>query len=547
MDPYEEKKEHTKRYKKIKKILKSTFGYDDFRPRQYETINKILSGKDVCAIFPTGYGKSLCYQLPALYKKEPAIIISPLISLMNDQQIILEKLGLTSCCFNSNVSDKKEMRKNILEGEYQFIYITPESASDMGEFFQKLEEKQGISLVAIDEAHCISSYGHDFRKSYRNLTFLKQFLPNVPILAVTATATTDVGRDICTVLGLTTRKPMKTSFDRPNLYIEVNKKSKIEKDIIPIIKKYLDKAIIIYCISIKETDKIANALTNLGYKCGRYHSGVDPDDKEKTHRQFLKGKINIVAATIAFGMGINKADVRVVIHYGAPKNIEGYYQEIGRAGRDGKKSYCFVFYNNRDFVIQKYFINNCKNREYQIVQMSMLEQMREFVETEKCRRKILLEYFDEDASSKCNFCDNCCGCKKISKKDIAQKNDQNVNKEAKIIIDLIESINDRNFGVTMLINILRGSNNKSISAAIKKNKYYGKGKHKSVEWWKELIDNLIKIGFLHQVSLKSGRFPMQVIKVKKQGLDWASISELDGFLGGLGVPELGMIKMSNAI
>lgn len=546
MDSYEKSKMLTVRYKKLKTLLKAVYDYDKFRPKQYEIINRIISGEDVCAVLSTGYGKSICFQIPALYLDKPAIIISPLISLMDDQRLILEELGISSCCYNSKASDKFQMKKDIMQFKYQFVYITPESIVHMKDFLVALEEKQGISLIAIDEAHCISSYGFDFRKSYREITFFKEILPNVPILAVTATATDVVARDIISVLGLETEDPIKMSFDRSNLYLEVNSKSKsISDDIVPIIKKHENEAIIIYCLTQKETVKIAETLKVHKIKCGIYHAGLENEKKEKTHHDFIKGKINVVAATIAFGMGINKSDVRVVIHYGSPKNIEGYYQEIGRAGRDGNKSYCYAFYNLRDFKIQEGFIAMCNNSSYQKTQIKLLEKIKNYMTTKKCRRRILLEYFDEEyEQEKCNFCDNCClETKKPSKVTSVQ---QNITKETKMLINLMESIK-KSYGATMYIDILRKSKNKKVNTIMRKSKFYGIGKHKSVGWWKELIENLVNMGYLQSVYLKSGNFPVAIIKPTKKGLTWASMADLDGILGGLDIEPLEPIVMTNVV
>lgn len=560
MDPYEKEKKNTKRYKKIKTLLKTIYGYDDFRPKQYEVINRIVSGEDVCAVFKTSYGKSLCFQIPALYLDRPAIIISPLISLMDDQRMILEELGISSCCYNSTAPDRSKMKKEILQGKYKFIYITPESIIHMQDFFKKLEDIQGISLIAIDEAHCISSYGFDFRKSYRELTFFKECLPQIPILAVTATATKIVAEDICKVLKLNCEEPIKTSFDRPNLYIEVREKckyddkgkpikglsQKIIQDIVPIIKEHDKQSIIIYCLTKKETEKIAEILKTCEIKCGVYHAGLENDVKAKAHHDFLNGKIKVIAATIAFGMGINKSDVRVVIHYGAPKNIEGYYQEIGRAGRDGKKSYCYAFYNFGDFKVQESLIASGNNPVYQKSQLKMLEKMRHYMTTKQCRRRLLLEHFDEEADDKCDFCDNCCNVEKKTAKPVSTN--QDVKTEAKMLIELIESIHNRSFGIGMYINILRGSNNKKINAQMKKSKYYGMGKYRSLAWWEELAENLVNLGFLQKVYLRMmGGKSVPVYKNTKKGLTWTSMAELDGILGGINETQLGIIKMNNAI
>uniref|UniRef100_A0A6C0LRQ2 DNA helicase n=1 Tax=viral metagenome TaxID=1070528 RepID=A0A6C0LRQ2_9ZZZZ len=522
MDPYEESKLKTKRYKKLKSLLKIIYDYDNFRPKQYEIINRIICGEDVCAILPTSHGKSICFQIPALYMDKPAIILSPLISLMDDQQAILSDLGISSCCFNSTVYNKSLMKKNILNYKYKFIYFTPESIINMSDFLVELYKKIGISLIAIDEAHCISNYGFDFRKSYRGLQFLKKILPNTPILAVTATATELVSKDICDTLNLNTSiPPIQISFDRPNLYLEVRKKgNQFGIDIVSIVEKYKDEFMIIYCLTKKETSKIADILKMHKIKCGIYHAGLDLDERTETHTNFINGSIKIIVATIAFGMGINKPDVRVIIHYGSPKNIEGYYQEIGRAGRDGKKSYCYVFYNYRDFKIQESFIENITDTIFRKNQLKLLERIKGFMETKKCRRKFLLNYFDEDYLDKCDMCDNCCGVINYENDNIITTV-QDISVEAKKLIELIESIKNMNYGIGMYINILRGSKNKSISTSMKKSKYYGIGNHKSIAWWKEISNHLIKLKYLQQSTIK-GRFMMQIITVTKQGLMWAN-------------------------
>lgn len=522
MDSYEATKIKTVRYKKIKKLLLETYGYEDFRPRQYEIINSIINGNDAFGIMPTGGGKSLCYQIPALYRNKPAIIIQPLISLMDDQKLILDGLGLTSCCYNSTVANKEQLLEEIIDNQFQFVFTTPESISNLRYFLGKLNRTLGISLVAIDEAHCISSYGHDFRPKYRELGCIKEILPDVPILAVTATATPDVMHDIQKSLRITA-DPILTSFDRPNLYLSVKRKSKeMYHDIIPLIQKHTNEAIIIYCVTKKDTDKVADLLTGAGVSCGVYHSDVDNATKARTHKRFIQNKLKVVVATIAFGMGINKPDVRAVIHYGCPKSVAGYYQEIGRAGRDGKPSVCYTFFDNRDFMKHNLMVNGGEgNKAHKQAQTEMIDEMKDYVNLATCRRKYLLAHFNEHMNKDCDNCDNCCEDKTevIAK---LPKVKQDVNTEAKMLINMIDSL-DKRFGKGMYIDILRGSKRKAITPLLQKNEYYGKGKHKSADWWKELIDYLLRRNYLKQVQVT---FKMQVIETTNDGSIWASLSEV---------------------
>jgi RecQ family ATP-dependent DNA helicase len=528
LDDYERSKFKTKRYKKIIKLLENTFGYSQFRPKQYEIINSIIQQKDICAVLPTGYGKSLTFILPALYLEKSAIVISPLISLMNDQRIILDELGITSCCYNSTVPDRDNLQEQILEGCYQIIYITPESAIKILPLFQMLDEMVGISLIAIDEAHCISSYGHDFRKDYREIYIFKELLPNVPILAVTATATVQVGKDICKVLGFTDKNLIKSSFDRPNLYLQVNTKSTdIARDIIPIVEKYCDEPVIIYCLTRKNTEKIAELLISNNIDCGIYHSGLEASIKDQAHRNFLDGTVNVIAATIAFGMGINKSNVRAIIHYGSPRNIEGYYQEIGRAGRDGKPSFCYTFYNDGDFRIQRRFIADMQNIKYRKSQEEMLNKMHDYLRTGLCRRRKLLHYFAENHPGNCGKCDNCNNVARLPSSIKTYK--QDVMPYAKLLIELMCSM-EQNYGMTMYINILRGSKNKNITKAIAKNKYYDTGKAKSAKWWKEMASNLSETGIIHTVYIAGG-IGAQYVEPTIEGLKLVEDNHIEELLG----------------
>lgn len=392
---------------KLTNQLKEIYGYSEFRPNQYDIIKSIIKGKDVCAVLPTGHGKSLTFQMPAIYLEKPALVITPLISLMNDQVFRLKDLGLTACSYSSQ-SDKSDLRKKILKNRYLFIYITPESLLTAGDLLKEVDDKFGFSLIAIDEAHCISSYGFDFRDAYRNLSCIREFLPDTPILAVTATATKAVVTDIVKVLQMEEPLLIKASFDRPNLMISCQRRVSAIKQINSIISNSKMLPAIVYCISRKETEEISGKLKEMGISAEHYHAGMDDELRLNVHQRFLQDKVKIVVATIAFGMGIDKSNVRTVIHTGTPKNMESYYQEIGRAGRDGNQSFCYLFWKERDFHIQKYFIKDVKHKEHRNHLFRLVEVMEEYVAFTGCRRKFLLNYFNEKYPHiKCSGCDHC--------------------------------------------------------------------------------------------------------------------------------------------
>ena len=503
MDEYEIKKQDTNRYKKLKKLLKKHYGYESFRPSQFKIIYNVIKQKDVCAVLPTGYGKSLCFQLPALYLKEPTIVISPLIALMLDQQKSLEAKGITSCVYNSTVKNKKELENEIIEGKFKIIYITPESVKKCGWLLQKLHENVGISLFAIDEAHCISSFGFDFRSSYRELGKLREICEGIPILAVTATATNKVINDIQTSMKMKDSETIISSFDRPNLEINVESKdSNTIKDIINMINS-TDGSVIIYCVTKKDTEQLCTELKTKNINCNIYHAGLKTKDRERIQLEFMNDEIKCVIATLAFGMGIDKSNVRIVIHYGCPKNIESYYQEIGRAGRDGKESKCYLYYNQKDFVIQQRLIDLISDQSYKLVRLNLLQIMMNFVNTRGCRKKYLLEYFgDYSIKDKCNKCDNCFSTKKIidseEDKDFKLKYGNDLFKLLLVIKDI-----DSNFGVGVIIGIIRGSKNKKIPDKFSKHKFFGSGKNSNEKWWKDLIEKLFEYKYLEKKQIAS--------------------------------------------
>jgi len=386
----------------MKQTLKDYFGYDNFRPLQEEIIEHVLQGKDNLVIMPTGGGKSICYQLPAILLSGLTMVISPLIALMKDQVDGLNANGVNAAYLNSSLeaSDVEELFNLIENKKLKLLYLAPESLS----YFERIKQLTAISLVAIDEAHCISSWGHDFRPAYTQLSFLRKNLPETPIIALTATADKATREDILEQLGIPNAIRHIASFDRPNLSLEV----RVGQDRMGQIESFLEArpqtSGIIYCLSRKNTEQVASRLIKKGINAAAYHAGLEHDKRAQVQEDFVYDRLQVVCATIAFGMGIDKSNVRWVIHYNLPKNIEGYYQEIGRAGRDGVASETLLFYSYADVVQLQKFALNSGNEE---VQRSKLQRMQEYTEATSCRRKILLNYFGEWIEKDCMNCDVC--------------------------------------------------------------------------------------------------------------------------------------------
>ena len=392
----------------MKNTLKKYFGYEEFRPLQKEIIERILAGKDCVVLMPTGGGKSLCFQLPALMLPGVAIVISPLISLMKDQVDALHTNGITSDFINSTLSQDEitNVMNKAKSGELKIVYIAPERLSVIG--FEDFLHTLNISLIAIDEAHCISQWGHDFRPDYRNLKILRNNFPSIPIIALTATATEKVREDIIKQLNLEDSKVFISSFNRPNLSYEVLPKKDSLKSIIALLNNYKEESVIIYCFSRNDTEKLVDNLNKYGFNALPYHAGLDSKQRKENQEKFIKDEINIMVATIAFGMGIDKPDVRLVIHHSLPKSIEGYYQETGRAGRDGLPARCVLFFSYADKFKHDYFIRNMTNIEEQRKSQENLEQVLHYGNLNICRRRFLLRYFNEDyIEVNCGNCDRC--------------------------------------------------------------------------------------------------------------------------------------------
>ena len=401
----------------MKQLLKTYFGYDEFRPLQEEVIDSVMQGKDTFVLMPTGGGKSLCYQLPALKFDGLTLVISPLIALMKDQVDALKTNGIAAEYINSSLlpAEIQQIQQKIITKEVKILYVAPERLA-LGSF-QRFLKTVNIKLIAVDEAHCISEWGHDFRPDYCNLRLLKSQFPKVPIIALTATATSKVREDIIKQLSLDDHKSFISSFDRENLAMIITRKKRAFDKLLKLVQKHKNEPTIIYCFSRKDTEKIAMNLQMEGFDALPYHAGLNNESRKKNQELFIKDEVPIIVATIAFGMGIDKPDVRLVVHYTFPKTIEGYYQEIGRAGRDGLPSECVLFYSYGDVRKHEFFIDQMEDVIEQEKCREKLNQIVGYCEAVTCRRKYVLKYFGEEYSflsvdgkenkKGCEACDIC--------------------------------------------------------------------------------------------------------------------------------------------
>ncbi|MBD2388296.1 DNA helicase RecQ [Cylindrospermum sp. FACHB-282] len=481
-------------YPKLEQALKYHFGYDQFRPGQRQIIEDALQNRDLLIIMPTGGGKSLCFQLPALLKPGLTVVVSPLIALMQDQVEALRTNNISATFLNSSLNAFKVRSREeaILQGKIKLLYVAPERL--LSEKFLPLldlvKEKIGISIFAIDEAHCVSEWGHDFRPEYRQMKSLRKRYPDVPTLALTATATDRVRADIIQQLGLKQPSIHIASFNRQNLYYEVRTKTKTAyAELLGIIRENQGSGII-YCLTRKKVDELTFKLQNDKISALSYHAGLTDDERSKNQTRFIRDDVRVMVATIAFGMGINKPDVRFVIHYDLPRNLESYYQESGRAGRDDEPSRCTLFFSFSDIKTIEWSINQKTDPQEQLISKQQLRQVIDYAEGTDCRRTIQLGYFGERFPGNCGNCDNCLYPKPVQDWTI----------EAMKFLSCVARCKER-FGMLHIIDVLRGGKNLKIT----QNGHdllstYGIGKDKTVDEWRMLGRSLLHQGLLEQTA-----------------------------------------------
>jgi ATP-dependent DNA helicase RecQ len=476
------------REEKLSEILKQTFGHSEFRFDQLDIINTVLDGNDALAIMPTGGGKSLCYQIPALYNDGVTLVVSPLISLMHDQVLNLEGYGVKACFLNSNQdsSQRQAAQNDIIDGLVKLVYVSPEGllSGYLGDFFQNIN----ITLIAIDEAHCVSQWGHEFRKDYTRLGELKDLFPNVPILGLTATADDKTRKDIAYQLRMDSPKIFVSSFDRPNIKYSICERENEIKQLDKFIKDHhANDTGIVYCLSRKKVEKVTGELRSLGHNTAAYHAGLSAGDRAKAQNAFNRDENIIVVATIAFGMGIDRPDVRFVAHLDLPKSIESYYQETGRAGRDGKDSNAWMVYGLQDVIKLSMMLETTDAGEaYKKTARMKLDSMLSLCETTECRRNNLLAYFEQESEAKCGNCDACL--------EPGETWDATIDAQ-KVLSTIFRT--GQVFGAGHIVDVLRESKNaKILERGHDKLSCYGVGKEKSKSHWNVVIRQLLNMKYI---------------------------------------------------
>jgi ATP-dependent DNA helicase RecQ len=488
------------------KVLKKVFGFSSFREGQREIIQNILSGRDVFAVMPTGGGKSVCYQIPAVLMGGITLVISPLISLMKDQVDSINNVGINAAFINSTINKNEivEIIEDALIGKYKLIYIAPERLEL--DYCVKLIRSLNISQVAVDEAHCVSQWGHDFRQSYRFiLPFVNSLSKRPVITAFTATATEEVRADSMKLLGLNNQYVHISSFNRDNLSINIHKEVDKLEFVKDVIREHEDQSGIIYCSRRKDVDGLYDYLRERGYSAAKYHGGLKDEEKEFFQDEFLFDRKDIMIATNAFGMGIDKSNVRYIVHFSLPKNIENYYQEIGRGGRDGEKCMCHLLYSREDIPSLEYMINTSTLLNRREIELRKLQAMVDFCESHNCYRHFILKYFGEsDIKEYCNNCSNC-----LSNDEL-----RDITVEAQKILSCVYRTKER-YGISVMVDILRGySGPKILDNKLNELSTYGIMKEYSTKFIKDIVQTLIDEGF---VDKKEGTYSM--LKLNKKSID----------------------------
>jgi ATP-dependent DNA helicase RecQ len=471
--------------------LKQIFGYPAFRPLQAEIISGLIEGQDAFVLMPTGGGKSLCYQIPALHRAGVGIVVSPLISLMKDQVDALVANGVSAACYNSSLgaAESRRVLARLHAGELDLLYIAPERLLSDG-FVERLKEIE-IALFAIDEAHCISQWGHDFRPEYSQLGQLRSLFPDIPLIALTATAEAHTRQDILQLLHLSPERCFVSGFDRPNIRYTVLEKNKPAEQLQAFLKLHQQESGIVYCLSRKQVEKVTQMLLDKNYQVAAYHAGLSAHERKRVQNAFLQDNLQLIVATVAFGMGIDKSNVRFIVHYDLPKNIESYYQETGRAGRDGLPSEALLLFGYGDVAIARGLIDTSENPERRRIENHKLNSMIGFAEALSCRRKVLVGYFGDSLEGDCGNCDICLNPPEML----------DVTIDAQKALSCVYWLKQR-FGMAYVIDVLRAAQGQNSERIAKLGhdtlSTYGIGADQSADYWRSLLRHLVHQGYLSQ-------------------------------------------------
>ena len=472
----------------IRGTLREVFGYDTFRPHQQEIIERVVGGGDAFVLMPTGGGKSLCYQLPALIRPGLGVVVSPLISLMKDQVDALKAQGVRAACYNSALSadEARQVLARMHGGDLDLLYVAPERL--LNEAFLARLEALPLALFAIDEAHCISQWGHDFRPEYTQLDRLRQKFPAVPLVALTATAEPHTRRDILERLHIADEAAFITGFDRPNIRYTVLEKKRPFEQLLDFLQGRRDEAGVVYCLSRKRVDELSAKLNAAGFAARAYHAGLPAGERAAAQETFLRDDTSIIVATVAFGMGIDKSNIRYVVHYDLPKNIEGYYQETGRAGRDGLPAEALLLFGFGDVAVARGLIDNSENEQRRRVENHKLNAMIGFAQACGCRRRVLLGYFGQPLAEDCGNCDTC-----LNPPEMVE-----ITEDARKALSCIYRV-DQRFGLGHVIDVLRGSRNqKVLQMGHDRLSTYGIGADRDKDYWSALLRHLIHLDYVEQ-------------------------------------------------